>query len=73
MRRRELENIYIYVCILICFCFHSQPDVVPKVLADVKSMITPSKLIVSIAAGVTLKTLEEGRLNVFYICLLFFY
>lgn len=38
-----------------------QPLVVPALLADIRDVITRSKLVVSIAAGVTCSTIEEVR------------
>lgn len=36
-----------------------KPDVIPKVLGEIKSHLPPEALIVSIAAGVPLSTMEE--------------
>lgn len=41
-----------------------KPQVIPTVLAGISSVVTPSTLVISIAAGITIQTLQEQMPNV---------
>ena len=41
-----------------------KPNIIPKILEEIKPYVTKDKLIISIAAGVTIETLENGLPNI---------